>query len=350
MGPVIERVHGKLERALTTLDPGETWLVAPRSLDNTGTAWTPAVKTGVASGSFFHTTECFGPVLGVMTAATLEEAISLQNGVDYGLTAGVHSLDEQEIETWLRHVEAGNAYVNRGITGAIVQRQPFGGWKRSVVGPTYKAGGPHYVQALTDWEPRQETVPAELSADDALVSFLAQAEAPAWVRGAAANDAEAWASQFGTAIDRTGLTSEVNALRYVPAHTDIRWDGTASVDALLRVCAARLRVGGDGIVSAPVSLPAGLAEALDAQGVGMRVETWDACVRRASVRLGGRVRLIAAASGQEPGTARAAVFAHAATSNSALELVPFLREQAVSITMHRFGTPFEAAHEVAAKL
>ncbi len=351
MGPVIEPVSGKLERALTTLDPGESWVVAPRKLDATGTAWTPGLKTGVAPGSFFHTIECFGPVLGIMSASTLEEAIAVQNGVDYGLTAGIHSLDKHEIETWLRHVEAGNAYVNRGITGAIVQRQPFGGWKRSVVGATYKAGGPHYLQSLTAWQPGEGATSAVLSAEDRLASFLDRAEAPAWVRGAAADDAEAWASQFSTAVDRTGLVSEVNALRYAPAPTDVRWDGVSSVDALIRVCAARVRACGEGVVSAPVPLPPGLAEALDAVGIGMRVETWDACVLRASKRLGGRIRLVATVDGEDtPGTARAAVFSHPATRNSTLELLPFLREQSVSITMHRFGTPFEAAQEVAERL
>ena len=60
-------------------------------------------------------------------------------------------MDPHEIETWIERVEAGNIYVNRSMTGAIVQRQPFGGWKRSVVGPTVKAGGPHYVASLRNW-------------------------------------------------------------------------------------------------------------------------------------------------------------------------------------------------------
>ncbi|WP_291377867.1 bifunctional proline dehydrogenase/L-glutamate gamma-semialdehyde dehydrogenase [Demequina sp.] len=350
MGPVIEPVHGKLERALTTLEPGESWMVEPRALDSTGTAWTPGLKKGVAPGSFFHTTECFGPVLGMMVAANLEEAIALQNAVDYGLTAGIHSLDKAEIEAWLAAVEAGNAYVNRGITGAIVQRQPFGGWKRSVVGPTHKAGGPHYLQALTDWEPQETATSRELPVGDRLTSFLARVEAPAWVHAAAVDDAQEWIRQYGTAIDRTGLTSEVNALRYAPADTDIRWDGSASADALVRVCAARVRAGGRGVVSAPGPLPAGLAEALDAEGVTMRVEPWDACLRRAEQHLGGRIRLVAEGDGASNGTARAAVFAHRATGNPTLELMPFLREQAVSITTHRFGTPFEAAREVARTL
>src|SRR5690606_9752452 len=106
----------------------------PKSLDESGRLWSPGVRAGVRGGSEFHRTEYFGPVLGVMTASSLDEAIALQNGSDYGLTAGIHSLDPAEVARWIDTVEAGNLYVNRGITGAIVQRQPFGGWKRSTVG------------------------------------------------------------------------------------------------------------------------------------------------------------------------------------------------------------------------
>src|SRR5690606_23127349 len=81
-------------------------------------------------------------------ARTLDEAIELQNAVDYGLTAGIHSLDAAEVARWIDRVEPGNLYVNRGTTGAIVQRQPFGGWKRSVVGAGAKAGGPNYLLGL----------------------------------------------------------------------------------------------------------------------------------------------------------------------------------------------------------
>lgn len=350
MGPVIEPVHGKLERALTTLEPGETWIVAPRPLDDSGKAWTPGLKTGVEPGSFFHLTECFGPVLGIMVADTLDDAIALQNAVDYGLTAGIHSLDKAEIETWLDRVEAGNAYVNRGITGAIVQRQPFGGWKRSVVGASFKAGGPHYLQALTDWAPRAGGTLSSVPEGDRCAHFLDRAEAAAWVDAAVAADAQAWERQFGVATDRTGLECEANALRYAPADTDLRWDGAASVDALIRVCAARLRAGGDGVVSTPVPLPASLAEALDAEGIALHVEEWDECAKRASQRLGGRVRLVGLADGGAQGSAQVAVFAQPVTASPELELMPFLHEQAVSVTLHRFGTPFEVAREVVAAL
>ncbi len=346
MGPVIEPVHGKLERALTTLEPGESWVVEPRALDDSGKAWSPGLRTGVAPDSFFHKTECFGPVLGMMVAATLDEAIDLQNAVDYGLTAGLHSLEKAEIERWLTRVEAGNVYVNRGITGAIVQRQPFGGWKRSVVGASFKAGGPHYLQALTDFAPRPQNHPATSAVDERWEAFLEATEAPAWVRDAVAADAAAWAQQFGVARDRTGLACEANVLRYIPTCTDIRWDGRASADALIRVCAARLRAGADGVVSSPVPLPDELAAALETEGVSWLVESWQQCLERAAGRLGGRIRLVATADHHEHGTAQVAVFAQPVTSTAELELMPFLHEQAVSITTHRFGTSFEVAREV----
>ena len=148
MGPLIEPADGKLLKALTTLDPGESWLLEPRRLDDTGRLWSPGIKTGVRAGSEFHRVEYFGPVLGIMRARDLDEALEVQNAVDYGLTAGLHSLDARDVATWVDRVEAGNLYVNRGTTGAIVQRQPFGGWKKSVVGPGAKAGGPNYLLAL----------------------------------------------------------------------------------------------------------------------------------------------------------------------------------------------------------
>ncbi len=99
-----------------------------------------------------------------MTADTLEEAIALQNAIDYGLTAGLHSLDADEIALWLDHVQAGNLYVNRGITGAIVRRQPFGGWKKSAVGAGTKAGGPNYLVGLSDWASAPATASGPVAA------------------------------------------------------------------------------------------------------------------------------------------------------------------------------------------
>ena len=134
MGPIIEPAQGKLLHALTDARRrrGAGW--SSRSSSTTpARSGRPASAPASQPGSEFHLTEFFGPVLGIMHAQRPSRRRSrLQNAVDYGLTAGLHSLDPDELAHWLDTVEAGNLYVNRGITGAIVQRQPFGGWKRSV--------------------------------------------------------------------------------------------------------------------------------------------------------------------------------------------------------------------------
>ena len=102
--------------------------------------WSPGVKWGVSPGSSTHLTEFFGPLLGVMRFERLDEAIELVNATGYGLTSGIHSLDDREIERWKRGIRAGNLYVNRGTTGAIVLRQPFGGMGKSCGGAGAQGG------------------------------------------------------------------------------------------------------------------------------------------------------------------------------------------------------------------
>ncbi len=190
VGPIIRPAEPALQRALNRLDPGERWLVEPRPLDGAGLLWSPGVKLGVRTGSWSHQHEWFGPVLGVMVAPDLPTAIDWQNRTDFGLTAGLQSLDESECELWMHRVHAGNLYINRGTTGAVVQRQPFGGWRRSSVGPTAKAGGDHYVRVLRQWTPLT-------NAGDSIVS------ARTW-----------WTETGSQSIDHSGLRVEKNYQRY----------------------------------------------------------------------------------------------------------------------------------------
>ncbi len=210
VGPLITAPTEKLERGLTRLDGAESWLVEPRCLDadGDGTTWRPGVRLDVADGAWFHRTECFGPVLGLMRADDLNHAIKLQNATPFGLTGGIHTLDDDEVDHWLAHVEVGNAYVNRHITGAIVQRQPFGGWKRSVVGGGSKAGGPGYV---------------------AQFASVSDTDAQAAMQAAESSYGDAWQDVFSVGLDPSALTVEANVLRYIPLErVAIRYDGTAS--------------------------------------------------------------------------------------------------------------------------
>jgi RHH-type proline utilization regulon transcriptional repressor/proline dehydrogenase/delta 1-pyrroline-5-carboxylate dehydrogenase len=317
MGPLVGELSPKLERALTTLEDGESWLVEPRQV---GPAeWTPGVRAGVAPGSWFHLTECFGPVLGLMTAGSLDEAIELQNATGYGLTGGLHSLDADEIDHWSERVEVGNAYLNRHITGAIVQRQSFGGWKGSVVGPGAKPGGPNYVAQFGTWTDPSDpsslaAAPLGRAAADLLASVASSipAEDLAWLRAAAGSDAAAWRDEFAVEHDPTGLAAEANVFRYrpLPSVRVVVGDDAAARD-VLRVRLAGACAGVD-VVEGPDVEP-GPGERL--RVVGSAPEA----LRRAAAEVG------------------ASLVDAPVLADGRRELLSVLREQAISVTRHRFG-------------
>ncbi|ALV41718.1 1-pyrroline-5-carboxylate dehydrogenase [Pseudarthrobacter sulfonivorans] len=361
MGPIIEPADGKLLNALTTLGEGETWAVEPKKLDETGRLWSPGVRYGVRRGSYFHLTEFFGPVLGVMTADTLEEAIAIQNQIEYGLTAGLHSLNPDELGTWLDSVQAGNLYVNRGITGAIVQRQPFGGWKKSAVGAGTKAGGPNYLAGLGDWVSADAAV--TLAVTNAGVGRIQNAAAgelqPAEIESlqrSLGSDALAWAHEFGTAKDVSGLSAERNIFRYRALPVTVRLSEGAPLAHLARTVAAGVLAGSALTVSTAVELPAQLRAVLTGLDITVTVESdagWLASAARlaAAGRLSGaRIRLIGgdatALAEATDGRPDLAIYAHAVTEAGRVELLPFLHEQAISITAHRFGTPNHLSDEL----
>lgn len=342
LGPVVGVPGDKLERGLTQLEPGERWLLKPERLDATGRLWSPGIRTGVKPGSDFHLTEFFGPVLGIMRARTLEEAVRLQSAVAYGLTAGLHSLDAAELALWLDRVEAGNLYVNRGITGAIVQRQPFGGWKRSVVGTTTKAGGPNYLVHLGSWADAEAAADAKpTNAVSAIVTALGDER----VARAARSDQAEWEREFGVAKDVSELGVERNVLRYLPLPVVVRQNEDGTLADAVRVVIAGVRAGAPLELSTAERLPGSLADALGAAGVRVRQQTdaeWLA--EAAEGRLAAsRIRLVGG-GGQElavalKGSPDVAIYDDVVVEAGRVELLPFLREQAISITAHRFGNP-----------
>jgi RHH-type proline utilization regulon transcriptional repressor/proline dehydrogenase/delta 1-pyrroline-5-carboxylate dehydrogenase len=110
----------------------------------------PHVFVGVKPDAVLAREEIFGPVVAVLKAADLDEALAIANGVKYALTGGLISRSPATIDRVRREFRVGNLYINRGITGALVERQAFGGFKMSGVGS--KAGGPDYLQQFL--EPR----------------------------------------------------------------------------------------------------------------------------------------------------------------------------------------------------
>lgn len=144
---------GALKKSLEYLDEGEEWLVAPSYADqNNPYILKPSLRWGTKKGDFCHLNELFGPVLSVMCAENLDEAIEIVNATGYGLTSGLESLDKREQDYWRERILAGNLYINRPTTGAIVTRQPFGGMRKSAIGSGKKAGGFNYVTQFMDIE------------------------------------------------------------------------------------------------------------------------------------------------------------------------------------------------------
>ncbi|WP_051906556.1 MULTISPECIES: bifunctional proline dehydrogenase/L-glutamate gamma-semialdehyde dehydrogenase [unclassified Sulfurospirillum] len=152
LGTLANPVSGALKQALESLEEGESWALAPSYADENEYMLKPSIKWGVKEGSFCHRTELFGPMLSVMCARDLKHAIEIVNATGYGLTSGIESLDEREVAYWRKHLNAGNLYINRGTTGAIVLRQPFGGFGKSAVGSGRKAGIHNYITQFMEIE------------------------------------------------------------------------------------------------------------------------------------------------------------------------------------------------------
>ena len=110
----------------------------------------PAIFSEVEPQSRLAQEEIFGPVLSVIKARDFEQALEIANGSSFALTGGLFSRSPAHIEQARKEFRVGNLYINRGITGAVVERQPFGGLKLSGIGS--KAGGPDYL--LQFLEPR----------------------------------------------------------------------------------------------------------------------------------------------------------------------------------------------------
>ncbi len=142
-GPVVdhnsaERIHKYIKMGL---DNGTPLLV--REINAEGAFVGPMLITDVDPGSAIAREEIFGPVLILIKAPNVDQAISLANDSDYALTGGLFSRSPQNIEKVKNELDVGNLYINRKITGALVGRQPFGGLRLSGVG--FKAGGPDYL-------------------------------------------------------------------------------------------------------------------------------------------------------------------------------------------------------------
>ena len=294
-----------------------------------------------------------------MRADNLDHAIELANAQPFGLTSGIQTLDDREIARWVDRIEAGNLYVNRPITGAIVGRQPFGGWKASSVGPGAKAGGPNYVLQLARWrqvarpavdqEPLSESLATVL---DRCLAGLTDADARSLLEASAASYARAWREHFSREHDPAAIRGEANVFRYRSCRHVIARGTTARPDAAAALCQIILAAHVAGtrltVSLSPESEPwVGLAECA---GVELVVEAEAGFVDRLAHPLYREHGWIERLRAWEPisTAARAAANGTGVTvidapvlANGRLELRWYLREQTVSQVLHRYGSVTE---------
>jgi RHH-type proline utilization regulon transcriptional repressor/proline dehydrogenase/delta 1-pyrroline-5-carboxylate dehydrogenase len=143
VGPVIDREsQQRLYENITSAKQRLPFVLA-RSAPELGYFVGPVIFRDVPPDDPLAQAELFGPVLAVIRAADFDQALGIANGTDYALTGGLYSRTPSHIQRAAQDFICGNLYINRGITGALVGRQPFGGFRCSGVGS--KAGGPDYL-------------------------------------------------------------------------------------------------------------------------------------------------------------------------------------------------------------
>jgi len=143
VGPLIDERARETVRRYIELGKREGRLVVERQADGPGYVVGPVVFADIRPEHRLAQEEIFGPVLAVMPARDFDDALRLANSTSYALTGGVYSRSPVNVAAARERFEAGNVYINSGITGALVRRQPFGGYRLSGVGA--KAGGEEYL-------------------------------------------------------------------------------------------------------------------------------------------------------------------------------------------------------------
>jgi RHH-type proline utilization regulon transcriptional repressor/proline dehydrogenase/delta 1-pyrroline-5-carboxylate dehydrogenase len=366
MGPLIHPPTGDLKRAITRLESGESWALEPLNLADNPCLWSPGIKWNVQPGSDTHMTEFFGPVLGVMRAENLEHAASLVNQTGYGLTSGLESLDRREQIFWQDRIKAGNLYINRGTTGAITLRQPFGGMGKSALGPGLKAGGPDYVTQFMDFQESAFPLVGVIERDNHLLQLAQQ-----WHRKIDSGDMARhrvdilktvraiksylfhMERTFSKEADFFHLRGQDNILKYLPVgKIVIRMHAKDNLfDVLARIAAARIS-GCTPIVSVPAGLQNPVVKFLHSRE-GLSILYDAEFVFQTDSELIDTIATVQRIRYAAPDRVPQAVFV-AATSGffisrapvameGRIELLHYYRQQSICDSYHRYGNVGERA-------
>ena len=358
---LIRPPRSPLQEALCGLEPGESWALEPKQIGGNPHLWSPGIKWGVPPGSQTHLTEFFGPLLGVMRAENLKQAVDLVNQTGYGLTSGIESLDRREQAFWQERVKAGNLYINRGTTGAIVLRQPFGGMGKSALGAGIKAGGPHYVTQFLEAADAAAPSTGPLTRPHRLLRL-----AQRWQLGLDGEKFGAEAGdirktilairsylyhverEFGRELDHVNLRGQDNLLRHLPVGTvAVRLHPADTLfDALARIAAVKA-TGNRLRVSVPTALDTPAARFLYGPE-GLRLTGRDPVFQESDVDLIAGLPTLDRIRYAAPGRVPPDVFAASAATGfyiarapvvmeGRIELLQYYRQQSVCTNYHRYG-------------
>lgn len=358
LGPLVRPAQGPVHELLTRLAEGEHWLVQPRVLDEAGRLWSAGLRDGVEPGSRFHLAENRAPVLGLIRVDTLDEAIELLGATGFGLAAGLHSLDRDEVDRFVENAEAGSLFINRPVVIRRPSWQPQAAWGRAQLGAGAARGGRIEPLTLTRWAPAptaEDDDSVLLTGLSAPVVSLIEAAQPMLdfdefvaVRAGARSDEKAWVEEYGSPHPLSRLHSEQHLLRYRPVPVTVRLSEDATNGQLVRVLAAATRAGAPVVVSVPAPLPKRLVRLFGALGAPLGVaqvvvesdRRWQARVHAGEVvtprirQLGGDPVALALLLEPHP---RITAYAAPVTGSGLLELLPFLREQHLTAASQRAG-------------
>jgi len=351
IGPMVDNRNDKLLHAIEHLEPGESWLVPPVFTDKNKYILKPCVKWGVRPESYTFRTELFAPLLAVVRIDSLQQGIEYVNSIEYGLTSGLQTLDEAERKLWRNSIEAGNLYINRGITGAIVSRQPFGGMKRSAFGGGIKAGGPNYVSCFLNIEDANIEASSDVLNsiepkfnDHILFSLLQDDRDKARFISAVHSYWINLENEFSKERDISKITGEENMFRYLPLKNCVlRLHGSDQMCEILMTVSASFIVG----VPITVSIAEDDPKCDSLKQLAGKSDKWTIVVqdetsfinymekyeriRTCSPNISEAIYKKAAELGKYIATAPP-------VSEGRIELLHYLKEQSITFEYHRYGS------------
>ncbi|MGV3486538.1 MAG: proline dehydrogenase family protein [Planctomycetaceae bacterium] len=370
VGPLIRAPQGDLVRGLKELEGEQSWLEIPEQVGENPCLYRPGIRWNVAPGSDAHRTEFFGPVLSVIPFRKLDDAIRIANATGYGLTSGLESLDDREQELWRNSIRAGNLYINRGTTGAIVLRQPFGGMGLSSYGPGLKAGGPNYVIPLMRFTERLPSAsqPTPTVLDDsqmtehepmaALLELARSAVLAGEIDAAALSRLTIAVGAMEAAVQReylqwhdtVGVLGQDNFRRYQPVlHLRVRLQASDRADDVMIAAAAAILVKCRAVFSYDPEascVAAGMLHRLTASWAGRIEMVAETDAELVQAIEGGCVDRLRTLDESQPLDARVyractdrfvPIVRQRVVANGYIEPLWFLQEQSLSHDYHRYG-------------